>query len=120
MVNPEDPQKGRHLRQLWTTRNFPKDFVLKLEFRAEANADSGIFLRGKQLQCLEYWMAGIHYKLQDYKWQNWNVVEIRVSGTSAFCTCNGEVLSGSFQIPEDGPIGLEADRGKMEYRNVRN
>jgi len=31
----------------WTTREFPKDFNLKLEFRAAVNADSGIFIRGR-------------------------------------------------------------------------
>jgi hypothetical protein len=30
---------------------FPKDFILKLEFRASVNADSGTFIRKPQLQC---------------------------------------------------------------------
>src|SRR3954471_18148086 len=40
VVNPEDKAKGPHLRQMWTTQKFPKDFILKLEFRAAVNADS--------------------------------------------------------------------------------
>jgi hypothetical protein len=97
-------------------RLIPRSEIIGLQLHANATE---IRYRDKQLQCRDYWMAGTYYKLQDYKWQDWNVIEIRVSGTSAFCTCNGEVLSGNFQIPEDGPIGLEADRGKMEYRNIR-
>ena len=31
-----------------TTREFPRNFILKLEFRAAANADSGIFIRKPQ------------------------------------------------------------------------
>ena len=31
--------------QLYTVAEFPEDFVLKLEFRASVNADSGIFIR---------------------------------------------------------------------------
>ena len=50
-VNPRDDTKGPHLRQLWTLREFPKDFILRLEFRASVDADSGIFLRVPQLQC---------------------------------------------------------------------
>src|SRR5438270_4161384 len=34
-----DANKG--IKQLWTTRKFPMDFTLKLEFRAAVNADSG-------------------------------------------------------------------------------
>ena len=37
----------------------------------------------------------------------------------ATCTCNGEVLEAAFKLPETGPIGLEGDRGQMEYRRIR-
>ncbi len=40
------PPEYRKIQQLWTTREFPEDFVLKLEFRATPNADSGVYLRG--------------------------------------------------------------------------
>ncbi len=43
---------------LWTTVKYPKDFVLKLEFRASPNADSGIFVRSPQLQCRDFLIAG--------------------------------------------------------------
>ncbi len=45
------PSEGRAIQQLWTTEEFTGDFVLKLEFRATPNADSGVFIRGPQLQC---------------------------------------------------------------------
>ena len=57
-VHPHDPAKGPRLRQMWTTQLFPRDFILKLEFRAAVNADSGIFLRKPQLQCRDYLVAG--------------------------------------------------------------
>ena len=31
----------------------------------------------------------------------------------------GEVLEEAMQIPASGPIGLEGDRGQMEYRRIR-
>ena len=37
----------------------------------------------------------------------------------ARCTCNGELLEGEFKLPESGPIGVEGDRGQMEYRRIR-
>lgn len=39
--------------------------------------------------------------------------------TVSHCTCNGEVLNAEFKVPPTGPIGLEGDRGQMEYRRIR-
>jgi hypothetical protein len=119
VVNPEVVGRGPHLRQLWTMREFPSDFVLKLEFRAAVDADSGIFIRGMQLQCRDYLVAGPFKELKAYKPQDWNEIVIVVTGRSALCTCNGEVLHVDLAVPANGPIGLEADRGRMEYRRIR-
>ncbi len=35
------------------------------------------------------------------------------------CTCNGEILETALQLPPTGPIGLEGDRGQMEYRHIQ-
>ena len=110
---------GPRLRQLWTVQTFPKNFHLKLEFRASVNADSGIFLRKPQLQCRDYWVAGPYYKLGNYKPQDWNTIEVLVKDNVAHCTCNGEVLEEALKLPADGPVGLEADRGTMEYRHIQ-
>jgi len=115
------PQKEgqQHLRQMWTTKVFPKDFELRLEFRAGVNADSGIFLRKPQLQCRDYLVAGPYKELKKYKPQDWNEIVVVVKDGVAHCTCNGEVLEAALKLPETGPIGLEADRGTMEYRHIR-
>ncbi len=111
--------KERLIAQLYTIEEFPKDFVLKLEFRASVNADSGIFIRKPQLQCRDYLVAGPYKELKKYKAQDWNQIEIVVKGKEARCTCNGEVLEAAFPLPETGPIGLEGDRGQMEYRRIQ-
>jgi hypothetical protein len=113
------PSEGRRIQQLWTTREFPDDFVLKLEFRATPNADSGIFIRKPQLQCRDFLLAGPYKELEQYKPQEWNEIVVTVRGGVAHCTCNGEVLVAEFKVPETGPIGLEGDRGQMEYRRIR-
>lgn len=104
---------------LYTVEEFPNDFTLKLEFRASPNADSGIFVRKPQLQCRDYLVAGPYKDLKKYKPQDWNQVEVVVKGGVARCTCNGEVLEAEFKLPETGPIGLEGDRGQMEYRHIQ-
>lgn len=113
------PPEYSKLQQLWTTRPFSKDFVLKLEFRATPNADSGVFIRQPQLQCRDYLIAGPYKQLQKYKPQDWNELVVTVKGETAHCTCNGEVLEEALKVPRAGPIGLEGDRGQMEYRRLR-
>ncbi len=113
------PPEGRRIQQLWTTRQFPKDFTLKLEFRATPNADSGVFIRKPQLQCRDYLLAGPYTDLKKYAPQDWNELVITVKGTVAHCSCNGEVLDDSFAVPTSGGIGLEGDRGQIEYRRIR-
>jgi len=113
------PAEGRRVQQLWTTREFPKDFVLKLEFRATPYADSGVFIRRPQLQCRDYLLAGPYKDLKKYAPQQWNELVVTVKGKSAHCTCNGEVLDDTLAVPVTGPIGLEGDRGQMEYRRIR-
>ena len=112
-----NPGKGTH--QLWTAEKFPKDFELRLEFRAAVNADSGLFVRGPQLQVRDYPVAGPYKELKKYKAQDWNEIVVIVKGGLAHCTCNGEVLEAKMKVPETGMIGLEADRGQMEYRKIR-
>lgn len=113
------PDGTRKMQIIWTAREFPKNFQLKLEFRAGVNADSGIFLRKPQLQCRDYLVAGPYKQLKKYKPQDWNEIEVVVRDNVAHCTCNGEVLEAALKLPATGGIGLEADRGQMEYRRVR-
>ncbi len=113
------PAEGRRIQALWTTREFPEDFILKLEFRATPNADSGVYLRKPQLQCRDFLVAGPYKDLRQYKAQDWNELIVTVKGGVAHATCNGEVLEAALKLPENGPIGLEGDRGQMEYRRLR-
>lgn len=113
------PAEGRRIQQLWTTDEFGSDFILKLEFRATPNADSGVFIRKPQLQCRDYLLAGPYKDLKKYKPQDWNELVVTVKGGIAHATCNGELLTDNMAVPESGPIGLEGDRGQMEYRRIR-
>ena len=113
------PAEGRKIQMLYTKREFSNDFVLKLEFRAAPNADSGVFIRGNQLQCRDYLVAGPYKTLKNFKPQDWNELVVSVKGRVAHCTCNGEVLEAEFKVPASGPIGVEGDRGQLEYRNIR-
>ena len=121
VVNAATPE-NKGIKQLWTQATFPNDFELHLEFRASVNADSGLFLRGPQLQVRDYLIAGPYKTLTRYKPQDWNEITVVVKGDTAYCTCNGEVLEEKMKAPvsaKPGGIGLEADRGQVEYRNLK-
>lgn len=113
------PPEYRKFQKLWTTREFPDDFILKLEFRATPNADSGVYLRGPQLQCRDYWIAGPFKTLKRYRPQEWNELEVTVEKGKMKALCNGEPIDVDLALPATGPIGLEGDRGQMEYRRIR-
>ena len=105
--------------KLFTTRKFAKDFTLKLEFRASANADSGLYVRDPQLQVRDYHIAGPYNTLKNYRPLEWNEIVVTVKGGLAHATCNGEVLIDAFAVPATGLIGVESDRGQIEYRRIR-
>jgi lysophospholipase L1-like esterase len=113
------PTEGRRIQQLATTREFSEDFTLKLDFRATPNADSGVFVRGRQIQCRDYLLAGPYKNLKKYRPQDWNELVITVKDNKARCTCNGELLEAAFEVPATGAVGVEGDRGQMEYRHIR-
>ena len=113
------PPGGRSIQQLWTNREFAQNFILKLEFRATPNADGGVYLRGPQLQARDYLIAGPYQKLAHFRPLDWNELVITVINNVAHCTCNGEVLEAALKLPVTGPIGLEGDRGQLEYRRIR-
>jgi len=112
-------REERAYRKLMTTRKFPKDFILKMEFRASPNADSGVFVREPQLQMRDFHLAGPWLTLKKYRPLEWNEVVITVKGGLAHATCNGEVLVDAFPVPATGPIGVESDHGQIEYRRIR-
>lgn len=109
----------RAYARLQTIRTYPRDFELRLEFRASPNADSGVFVRGPQLQCRDFLIAGPYLDLQRYRPLDWNELIVTVRGGLARATCNGEVLVEAFPVPADGPIGFESDHGQIEYRRIR-
>ena len=113
------PPEGRRVEQLWTTKEFPGNFILKLEFRATPTADSGVFIRAPQLQCRDYLLAGPYKKLKHYKPQDWNELVITVIDGKALCLCNDDILEVALPVPDTGPVGLEGDSGQLEYRRIR-
>jgi hypothetical protein len=120
IANAKDAAGKGGIKDIYTNKVFDKDFTLKLEFRAAPRADSGVYIRGPQLQVRDYPTVGPYKDLKKFKNGDWNELEITVKGTEAVCTCNGELLGkGPMKVPAKGPIGLQAETGKFEFRRLR-
>jgi hypothetical protein len=111
--------EGKGIQDIYTVKNYDKDFHLRLEFRAAPRADSGVYISGLQLQVRDYPTVGPYKDLKKFKKGGWNVLDITVKGTKALCQCNGEVLEKALKVPAKGGIGLQAETGKFEFRRIR-
>jgi hypothetical protein len=164
VAHAKDTKGKGGIRDLYTAKSYGKDFILKLQFRAAPKADSGVYIRGNQLQVRDYPAAGPYKKVRFNK-GDWNDLEIAVRGNVlvtkvngkalggkdsfelsikggqptatlngktipvskvqldygavAECKCNGEVIEAAFQVPAKGGIGLQAESGQFEFRNIR-
>jgi hypothetical protein len=157
---------GKGGGDLFTVKDYNKDFNIKLEFRAAPKADSGLYLRSvpAQLQVRDYPTVG-PYKKVKFNTGDWNDLDVTVTGSKvagkvngstimdkdllevlvkdgkpmaklngkevdvgkievetyseALCKCNGEVIEKAFKCPTKGPIGLQSEVGKFEFRRIR-
>ena len=83
---------GKGIKDLYTTEDFAKDFHLKLEFRAATKADSGLYIRGPQLQVRDYPTVG-PYKPKSFKNADWNELDVTLTSNVLFTTVNGKALT---------------------------
>ena len=109
----------RMIQQMTTKEPLPADCVIRLEFRSIPKGDSGVFVRGVQIQCRDYLAVGPYFDLMRHRPQEWNTMEITVKGVFVYASSNGETIEPSFRVPATGALGLEGDLGSMEYRHIR-
>jgi Domain of Unknown Function (DUF1080) len=111
------------MTEIDTAQPYDGDFILRLEFRASRDANSGLHLRDKvfahQLQIRDYPRVGPYKTLKNFRQGDWNAIEVTVTGAKARCTCNGELLEDAMAIPEKGRLSLQSEINLVEYRNIR-
>jgi hypothetical protein len=85
---------GKGGGDLFTVRDYNKDFNLKLEFRAAPKADSGLYLRSvpAQLQVRDYPTVG-PYKKAKFNSGDWNELDVTVKGPIVTTTVNGKAVT---------------------------
>lgn len=84
---------------IYTIADYNKPFHLKLEFRAAPKADSGLYIRGPQLQVRDYPTVG-PYKKVKFKDADWNELDVLVSGVVIATSVNGKPVTAkdTFQM----------------------
>ncbi len=158
-------QEGKGIKDLYTVKSFSKDFQLKMEFRASLKSDSGVYVRGQQLQVRDYIRRNERPQLKGkFKDDDWNSLDITVKAGVIVSKVNGKDLAASdafelsikngqptaklngkdvdvkdisvknsiiakyycnnvfledMVVPAAGGIGVQAETGKFEFRNIR-
>jgi hypothetical protein len=92
VVNEKDKNGKGGIKDLYTVKSYATDFHLKLEFRAAPRADSGVYIRGPQLQVRDYPTVGPYNKVK-FKSGDWNDLDITVKAGVVNTKVNGKALT---------------------------
>jgi hypothetical protein len=96
--------------------------VIRLQFRAAAGADSGVYFHGKQLQVRDYPKAGpANYAKFAKPAGEWNDLELDITDGTAVVRLNGEIIESAWKLggASDKGIGLQRERGDFDFRYIR-
>jgi hypothetical protein len=121
MMAKDNKGKGG-IKDLYTIKSWPREFHLKLEFRASLKADSGVYVRGPQLQVRDFIRRNEHKHLKKFKNDGWNTLDIVVRNNQVVSTVNGKVLTAkdTLELTVEGGKAKAVLNGKaIEPRNVQ-
>lgn len=85
--------EGKGIKDLFTVKEFDKDFNLKIEFKAGEKSDSGVYIRGPQLQVRDFIRRGEQKQMKKFKDDGWNELDITVKGGVIATTVNGKAVT---------------------------
>jgi uncharacterized protein YyaL (SSP411 family) len=121
MMAKDNKGKGG-IKDLYTIRKFPRGFHLRLEFRASLKADSGVYVRGPQLQVRDFIRRNEHRHLKKFRNDDWNTLDIVVRNKVLTATVNGKHLSPQDNLAlayKDGKASATLNGKSVEPRNVQ-
>jgi hypothetical protein len=102
---------------------FPREFVLRLQFKAGLKADSGVYVRGPQLQVRDFPRRGEQKQLKKFKNDDWNDLEIVVKNNVTTTTLNGKTLTARDHLEavfRDGKLSEAKLNGKaVDVKNLQ-
>ncbi len=92
VANAKDRDGKGGIKDLYTVKDYNKEFHLKLEFRAAPKADSGVYLRGPQLQVRDFIRRNEMKHLKKFKNDDWNELDITVKNGVVKTTVNNKMV----------------------------
>lgn len=93
VANEKDANGKGGIKDLYTVKSFNKDFNIKMEFRAALKADSGVYIRGPQLQVRDFIRRNEQKQLKKFKDDDWNELDITVKNGVVTTSVNGKALT---------------------------
>jgi hypothetical protein len=99
-------EEGKGIRDLYTMKPFNTEFNLKMEFRASLKSDSGVYVRGPQLQVRDFIRRNEMKHLKKFKNDDWNELDITVKNGVVSTIVNGKALT------EKDTLHLTVQNGK--------
>ena len=91
LVNEKDKSGKGGIKDLYTVKEYNKGFNLRLQFRAAPKADSGLYIRGPQLQVRDYPTVGPYNKVK-FNNGDWNDLDVTVTNGVVITTINGKTV----------------------------
>jgi hypothetical protein len=107
---------------IYSAKTHGTNAVIRLQFRATKNADSGVYIHGKQLQVRDYPNAGPkEYAKPAKPAGEWNDLEFDITDGVAVVKLNGEVIEKAWKIGGEAKkgVGLQRERGDFDFRLIR-
>src|SRR5262249_22786369 len=97
------------------------DCIIRLQFRAPAKGDSGLYVYGKQYQVRDFPKTGpAQYGKFAKPAGEWNQLELDFTNGIAVVKLNGEVIERVWKIgidPKKG-LGLQKEVGNFDFRYI--
>lgn len=97
-----------------TTRDFTKDVVLKLEFKAGPGCNNDIYLRGTKFDLVLGKKDAANAKEGE-----WSTVEIIVKGDSVEHKVNGQSARKSMSKSASSKFAIRAEFGSIQFKNIQ-
>jgi hypothetical protein len=124
IVMREKDNKGKGgIKGLYTKKTFPKAFHLKVEFRAGLKADSGVYIRGPQLQVRDFLRRNEQKHLsKSFRNDDWNTLDIIVRNDVLSTSVNGKALASSDRLElsfKDGQTVASLNGKPIDVRTLQ-
>lgn len=97
---------------IYTTNEFSGEAHLKFDFKPETGCNNDLFFRGLKFDLKKE-------DVKNWKLGEWNTFEIVVKAGKAEFKCNGESIKTMAVKGEKSNLGVRAELGPMEIRNLQ-